>query len=103
VQTTDKLLIHHCAASWKGGAVYGTTEELTVDSVTATTITFTGAPANAPVAETAPGDNDGDIITYCVYGNATSSQKQKAYIADAGDADIPGDEGVDGDEYYGWD
>ena len=102
VQVGDKLRIHYCAASRKGGATYDTSEELTVDSRTATTITFTAAPANALVAETGAGNNDGDVITFCNYGNATDTQKELSFLADEGNSDIPGDEEVDGNDPYVW-
>jgi hypothetical protein len=97
---SSKVRVHYCAASRKGSGVYGDSEEMTVASVTATTIVFTASPTNALIGETGAGANDGDIITFTDYANANTEQKLKAYIADDGDSSIPQDGKVNGSDPY---
>ncbi len=81
----DKLRLHFCASARAGGgAPYGSTEELTVASCTADTITFTGAPLAALVAR--------DVVSVCDYDSATTAQQVYSHWAEANDADLIGDE-----------
>ena len=95
VSADDVMRIHYNATAWKGGATYGSTAAVTVDSVpSATSIILKTAPAAAPTV--------GDIIVYGDYADATATQKELAYFADEGDSDIPGDETLNGDDPNVW-
>jgi len=94
VTAADKLQMYNIAISRKSGGTYGDTEEVTVASVAATTITLTGAPANAPVAN--------DVVSCCGYNSATTEQKKRAFMAEDTDTTITGEEvvGSAGDNPY---
>jgi len=86
VTAADKLQMYNIAIARKSGGTYGDTEEVTVASVAATTITLTGAPTNAPVAN--------DVVSCCGYNSATTEQKKRAFLAEDTDTSITGDETV---------
>ena len=86
VEVGDKLRLHYIADSRKGGGTYAATEEVTVATVAATTLTISLAPAHTVLS--------GDVVVYCDYDNATSDQKRLAFIAEDPDETITGDETV---------